>query len=122
MSITESSIDFKELNLDSEDVKIKGYFKIGSDGLLSSKVRLALSKSVIAESAKFRPLLKILGNELDYLEFDFQLSGLKDAANFKWLESEFKARLRESIPGFIERGLERKVEGVIKSFSLQPQE
>jgi len=63
-----------------------------------------------------------LGDELDYLEFDFQLSGLKDAVNFKWLESEFKARLRESIPGFIERGLERKVEDVIRSFSLQSQE
>ncbi|MDP8216537.1 MAG: hypothetical protein P9L98_04400 [Candidatus Kaelpia imicola] len=122
ISITESSVDFKKLNLDSEDVKIKGYFKIDSDNLLSSKIRLSLSKSVIAESAKFRPLLKILGDELDYLEFDFQLSGLKDAANFKWLESEFKARLRESIPGFVERGLERKVEEVVKSFSLQPQE
>jgi len=122
MSITKNSIDFKEMNLDSEDVRIKGYFKINSDDLLSSKVRLSLSKSVIAESAKFRPLLKILGDELDYLEFDFQLSGLKDAVNFKWLESEFKARLRESIPGFIERGLERKVEDVIRSFSLQSQE
>ena len=122
MSITDNSISFKDISLDSKDVKIDGYFKIDSSDFLSSKVRLALSKSVIAESSKFRPLLRILGDELDYMEFDFQLSGFKDVVNFKWLESEFKARLRESIPGFVERGLERKVEEVIKSFSLESQE
>jgi len=110
------------MNLDSENIKMEGYFKINSDDLLSSKIKLALSKNVIAESVKFKPLLKILGDELDYLEFDFQLSGPKDAVNFKWLESEFKTRLRDSIPGFIERGLERKVEEAMKSFSLEDQE
>ncbi|MDD5614256.1 MAG: hypothetical protein PHQ54_04200 [Candidatus Omnitrophica bacterium] len=114
--------NFEDISLDSDNIKIRGYLSIDSDNIISSKISLSLSKSVVAESVKLRPLMKILENELDYLVFDFQLSGFKNAVNFKWLESDFKDRLRRSIPGFIERGLERRVEDILRTFSATTEE
>ncbi|UCC94884.1 MAG: hypothetical protein JSW40_08750 [Candidatus Omnitrophota bacterium] len=107
----------ENINLDSQDVTLEGYFHVYVDDLVSSKLSLGLSRETLATSPKFRPLLRILGGEFSRLDFDFQLSGLLDRMNFKWLESDFKRRLQDSIPDFIERGIEKKVEGAIGSIS-----
>ena len=49
--------------------------------------------------------------------FDFKLSGELETMNFLWLESAFKKRLQDAIPGFIERKIERDIEKAIESIS-----
>jgi hypothetical protein len=102
----------ENINLKSFPVLMDGYYGV-EDAMVSSKMSLAISRQLLAKSPKFKPLVRLLGSQLHYFTFDFQLSGLVESMNFKWLDSEFKRRLRNKIPNFVERGIEQKVEAII---------
>lgn len=105
------------INLESSDVGLRGYFGISASDLVSSVILLRLSKNTIKESAKFKPLIRLLRDDFSSLEFDFKLSGLSNAMNFKWLKSDFKKKIQDAIPGFVERAIERKVEDAIEAIA-----
>ena len=109
-----------EIKLGSKDVNLSGHFKLGADDLVSSKLSLILSRELLKESPKFRPLLKLADPELNALNFNFQLSGILHAMNFKWLSSDFKKEAQDAIPNFIERKIEKDVEDIIESVQIPP--
>ncbi len=115
--ITDKTSEFKTISLDSEKLGLDGSFASYRTGLVSGKFFLSISQELLKDSAKFKPLLGILGKDVPVIDFDFQLSGMQGAMNFKWLESDFKSRLKDLLPGFVERGIERKVEEAIKDIS-----
>lgn len=106
-----------KISLESEDVSLNGYFSLYENDLVASRLSLALSRSLLVTSPKLKSLLALLEEDFSSLNFDFQLSGLMQAMNFKWLESDFKRKLRDSIPEFVQKGMEEKVEAVIESIS-----
>ena len=105
----------EDISFNYKGISLKGYFRQFRNDLVASKLSLGLSREILQKSPKFNSLLKLLGREFDSLSFDFQLSGVFDDLNFKWLDSKFKEKLKEKIPDFIERGIERKIEAIIKS-------
>ncbi len=109
------NLRFQDILLKSDDVNIGGYFHIDRHNLVSSYLSLALSKRLLGESRKFRPILKIFDEDVTALVFDFQLSGQQDAMNFQWLPSEHKRKIQERIPDFIERIIERNIDEMIES-------
>lgn len=104
-----------QFNLDSEMLKLMGYFNIDDNDLVSSKLSLLFPHKLLVNSAKFQLLLALLGERVCDLSFDFQLSGTYQAINFKWLESDFKTKLKKFLPNFMEKEVERKIENIIKS-------
>ncbi|MCP4653742.1 MAG: AsmA-like C-terminal region-containing protein [Candidatus Omnitrophica bacterium] len=111
--INNEEMSLKNITLRSKDVGLRGYYTVRSNDLISSKLSLFLSKELLSTSPKFRPLIKILSREAFFPDFDFQLSGVSSALNFKWLDSKFKQQLRDRVPNFVERGIERKIEAII---------
>jgi hypothetical protein len=105
---------FYDIQLVSGDVGIRGYFNVDKDKLVAGDLSLMFSKELLSESADFRPILKIFGEDAPVVIFDFQLSGRQDAMNFQWLPSEHKRRIQERIPDFIERTIERDIEEMIE--------
>ena len=103
-----------EIKLEAKDVNLSGYFNLGVNDLVSSKLSLAFSRELLKESASLAPLLKITDQASDALNFHFQLSGVLDAMNFQWLDSELKKEIQGAIPGFVERKIERGVENLIE--------
>ncbi|MBU0709365.1 MAG: AsmA-like C-terminal region-containing protein, partial [Candidatus Omnitrophica bacterium] len=117
-SIDSKGTSMQDLVLDAEDVNLNGYFSIAENGLVASKLSLALTKKLMEESSKLTPLLSILRREnFESLTFDFQLSGNFESMNFQWLKSELKSKLKHLIPDFIERKLQRNIESAIESIS-----
>lgn len=116
-SLTPSTQAFKSIRIYSNAVDLNGYYRLDKDGLVSSQLSLGLERGLLKNSTKFRPLLRILGKDAPDLRFDFQLSGTHKALNFQWLESDFKKRLRDSIPDFIERKIEKTVEEILEPIS-----
>lgn len=115
-TVNDEGAGLHELKLSSQDVNLSGYFKLGADDLVSSKLSLALSRELLKESPKFAPLLRLAADPGPAsLAFNFQLSGVLDAMNFQWLSSDFKKDVQGAIPGFIERKIERSVEDLIES-------
>ena len=105
----------ENIKLVAKDVAAGGYFGIYSGDLVKSAVSLTLSKDIIDQSEKLKPLIRLLRENFTSLDFDFQLSGIFNAMNFQWLKSDFKNKIQDALPGFIERGIERKVEEAIEA-------
>jgi len=117
-SVDDDASRLENIDLNSDNVTLKGDFSVSADDMVSSKLYLTFSGKLLDTSAKFKRLLKLLGKENARLvNFDFQLSGLFNAMNFQWLESDFKERLKELLPPMIERILERRIGKVVKSIS-----
>ena len=62
-----------------------------------------------------------MDKDFSSLSFNFQLSGLFQAMNFKWLESDFKQILQDMLPHWIENKLESEIENIIESISREQQ-
>jgi len=105
------------MRLDSDNVKLSGYFKLAQADTVSSKIALSFPRALLKGSPKFTPLLNLLNKKISILNFNFQLSGELNDMNFQWLQSDFKDELQKAIPDFAEAGFEEKVEGIIQSIS-----
>lgn len=115
--VTNESIGLKKINLYSKDLASKGNFTLYENDLVSSKLSLVLSKVLLKSSPKFSRLIKYLRKDTSTVSFNFQLSGLFHAMNFKWLESDFKQKLQELLPSRMEKRIEDEVEIIMESIS-----
>ena len=109
-SIDPEGAGIKDLHLASSDLTMAGAFHLGTNNMVASKLALTCSRDLLERSTKFKPLMRLVGKDVDALTFEFRLSGNLHQMNFLWLESDFKRKLRDAIPGFMERSVERKIE------------
>jgi len=115
--ITDTITQLDKMYLKAEEVGLAGIFRLENNELVSSKLSLTIATRLLKTSPKFQLLLALVDKDIPELTFNFQLSGVYKALNFKWLESDFKRKLQKILPGFIERGIEKKVERAIKSIA-----
>ena len=102
------------MSLNAENVNLNGYFNIYSNNRVEGKMYLDLSRELLGTSAKFRPLLNLLPKEASAVKFGFQLSGLLDSMNIKWMESAFKSDSQQVIPESMQRDIEEEIDEIIK--------
>jgi len=111
---TDFRIEFKRTALDkidivSDDVLLRGHYRVGEGEMVSSRLSLGLSPAIIKESRKLAALLRDQQEKPQHW-FEFQASGNIDAMNFQWLPSELKTHLQKKIPDFIERRIENIID------------
>jgi len=111
--VTDTVATLEKIKIEADQVAVDGFFKLEENDFVSSKLSILLAEKLLKKSAKFTLLLALIDKEADALSFDFQLSGVFNSVNFKWLESEFKGKLKKLLPGFVERGIENKIERAI---------
>ena len=116
-----AALKFKGILLNSANVNISGDFAIDKSSLVTSYLSLAFGKELLKESAKFRPILKIFGDDIPMVVFNFQLSGRQEAMNFQWMPSPHKNMIQERIPNFVERIIERRIDEMMAPAEV-PQE
>ncbi len=114
-SIDPEGAGIKDLHLASSVLTMAGAFHLGTNNMVASKLALTCNRGLLGRSTKFRPLMRLVGKDVAALTFEFRLSGNLHQMNFLWLESDFKHKLRDAIPNFMERSVEKKIEE-----SLQP--
>ncbi|MBM3252407.1 MAG: hypothetical protein FJZ11_06510 [Candidatus Omnitrophica bacterium] len=107
----------ENIKLDSPEIGLGGYFNISTDDLVSGELSLILSEKLLDSSPKFQRLLRLIGKDLSTVSFNFQMSGLYENMNFKWLDSEFKNGLKNLLPAGRERKIETEIESAIESIS-----
>ncbi len=105
------------IELVSSDVALGGAFHLGTNNMVASKLAFTCSRHLLERPIKFKPLMRLVGKDVGAFTFEFRLSGNLHNMNFLWLESDFKRRLREAIPGFMERSVERKIEESLQSLA-----
>lgn len=118
-SLSKELYRLENISLQSKDVKLSGYFDIFQNNLVSGRLSLGLSDTLLNTSPKFKRLLKLIGKDLSSVNFDFQTSGFYETMNFKWLESEFKMRLQKLLPSGMERKIQEEIEQAVESISKE---
>ena len=113
-SIDKERAQLSSIHLKTEDVHVSGYFGVDAKDLVYSKLSLALSQVLLRRSPEFKPILKMFSEDGALLGFDFQLSGKLNAMNFQWLPSDVKQKIQDRVPDFIERMIERNVDGLLE--------
>jgi len=111
-----------DIEINSLDVGLTGYFNVDKNNLVASKLSLSLSRAVLQESPKFNAILRMFEEDVPSLIFDFQLSGNQEAMNFQWLQSEFKQHIEDRIPNFVERMIDRKINAVLEGKTEEAQQ
>ncbi|MBM3248849.1 MAG: hypothetical protein FJZ10_05480 [Candidatus Omnitrophica bacterium] len=114
--ISDEISSLKDISLESDDINLDGYFNILANDLVSGKLSLVFSEQLLASSAKLTRLLRIL-KEVSTVNFDFQMSGLYQNMNFKWLASDFKNGLQKLLPAGRERNLEQQIEEAVANIT-----
>lgn len=114
--ISDEISSLKDISLESDDITLDGYFNILANDLVSGKLSLVFSEQLLASSAKLTRLLRIL-KEVSTVNFDFQMSGLYQNMNFKWLASDFKNGLQKLLPAGRERNLEQQIEEAVANIT-----
>lgn len=107
------NIDLRKISFKSRDLKTSGDLNLMEKEFVSGLLRLGFSSRLLKGSSKFRRLLNFLGEKAESLEFAFRLSGSRTALNFKWLNSDFKRRLKNLLPDSMEEDLEQQVEAIM---------
>jgi hypothetical protein len=113
--VNREGAEMYNMDLDSENVKIKGYFKLKENDLIASKIFVSLRRELLEKSPNFTPLLNLLDTKQELVKFNFQLSGNFHGMNFQWLKSDFKDDLQKTIPNFAKSNFEEKIGGIIES-------
>ena len=113
--VNNNGSSLNNINLESPEVTLKGYFALHENDLVFSWLSLAMSRKLLSTSPKFKALLKMVNKDVRLIPFDFRLSGLYNTMNFQWLNSEFKRKIRKAIPDFIEKIIQRRLEDSIKA-------
>jgi hypothetical protein len=106
----------ENLHLKTKTMALEGHYKVDDQSLVSSKLSMLMTRGLLNESPKLKRIMALFEKDVDSLTFDFQLSGLQSRMNFQWLQSEFKQRIQDRIPNFIERRIEQAID-----IMLQPE-
>ncbi len=117
--INEKGLRMRNIALTSDNINLNGYFNLNENNFVSSKFSLYLTRDLIKKSARLKYMLKKITKTIDPLQFNFRLSGRREALNFQWLTSDSKERLMEKIPKFILRKIENSVEDSIGDVSVK---
>ncbi len=109
-SVDQEKAGLHDIQLESEEMSIAGYFNIATNSLVSSTLSLSFSRELLAESRKCKLFLQLFEPDMPAMDFGFKLSGDQHAMNFQWLPSDIKMKIQDRIPDFIERKIERSID------------
>ncbi|GEM_PF-2753898 len=107
------SMALEDLRLRTPDLDLSGFFRVDADDLVSSRIFMRFSEKVLNGSPIGRKIIGLVP-EAWALPFEFRLSGNFHHMNFQWDDSPLKRKVRQRIPHFIERTIERRVEEIAK--------
>lgn len=110
-SLSKTAIKVEEIKLLSPDVICEAHWDTNSkiDGLF----RLKMAAELLKKSESFRKLINLAKINDPYIEFSFLLGGMPRAVRIMWLKGEFKDRIEQGLPDWIERRIEKDLNKMI---------
>ena len=96
-----------------KDAILKANIQIDKDRQLSSYLNANFSQNILVESAQFRRLLKMIGQQSRFVEFPFVISGTIHNPRLQWLRNDFKRSLERVIPAWYRRNMQNEINSVV---------
>ena len=96
-----------------KDAILRANIQIDKDRQLSSYLNANFSQNILVESAQFRRLLKMIGQQSRFVEFPFVISGTIHNPRLQWLRNDFKRSLERVIPAWYRRNMQNEINSVV---------
>lgn len=96
-----------------KDAILRANIQINKDGQLATYLNARFSQNILAESAQFRRLLKMIGQQSKFVEFPFVISGTIHNPRLQWLRNDFKRSLERVIPAWYRRNMQNEINSVV---------
>ncbi len=103
------NVKLTDIQLDVDDLKLRGSLVLKEDVTLNSRFSLYLTKRFIQNSKYLRSGLSRAGSE-DPVQFDFKVSGYASSPNFEWADTDAKRQIQTRLPDFIERIVDDRIQ------------
>lgn len=97
---------FDKISVSAGDISLKGSMKIKSTKKLNGNLSVKLSTALLKESFKLRLLFFIIGEKLEYQDFEFEIGGFPGSPQIKWLSTRF----RENVMKYLSEGGKQSIE------------
>ncbi|MBF0504825.1 MAG: hypothetical protein HQL14_06955 [Candidatus Omnitrophica bacterium] len=107
--IDEDSKNLDDFKLHTDDLDLSGFFYLDAQDLVSSRISVRFSKTLLGQSPIGRNLMGLV-REAWALPFEFKLSGNIYKMNFQWDKSPLKDKVRQHIFPFMEKIIDQQVE------------
>lgn len=103
------------IKLYSSDIMLNAYWDTNSK--IEGVVNLKIASKILNQSVQFRKLLRLTKTKTPYIDFKFLLGGIPKATRFMWAKNEFKERIEKSLPTWIKRSIEKRLDEAINDLS-----
>lgn len=116
-SISREAIKVRGVKLYGSDIMLNAYWNIKSG--VEGTVNLKIASKVLNQSRQFKKLLRLTKIKTPYIDFKFLLGGIPKATRFMWAKGEFKEKLQKSLPAWIKRTIENRLDKAIDELSAR---
>lgn len=102
------------LRLHSPNIYLEADLTLKDRQKIKGNILARLSNNILRESFKMRLLFLLMGENLPYADFEFEIGGLLKSPHVKWLDTNFRKKVMRYLSESGQKAMEKEVEKAIK--------
>ena len=114
-SISKGIVSMDEMKLSNPDITLDSHWN--TNGKIEGVLNLKVSSGLLSESKPFKKLLNLTQTKKPYIDFSFLLGGIPKTVRAMWVKGEFKDKIKEGLPAWIRRRIERELDSIVDELS-----
>ncbi|MFA4991789.1 MAG: hypothetical protein WC569_04330 [Candidatus Omnitrophota bacterium] len=118
VSRKDNEVLFDSVRILSKDIDLKANVKLKDLEKVNGEMSVRLSNALLKESFRLRMLFFMIGEQLPYEDFEFEIGGMVGFPHLKWLDTAFKESIMRYLSASgklaMERSLEEAIDQLIK--------
>ena len=116
-SISKDTVSMGDIILKNPDITLDSHWN--SNGKIEGALNLRVASRLLGESKPFKRLLNLIQTEKPYIDLSFLLGGIPKTARAMLMKGEFKDKIKEGLPAWAERRIERELEILVDELSSE---
>lgn len=109
-SLPNKEVMFDKIVLNDQGMDLRGNIRLKNTRKISGNLSVRLSTALLKESFKLRLLFFLIGERLEYQDFDFEIGGFVNSPQIKWLSTRFKENIMKYLSGGGRKSIEDTLE------------
>ncbi|MEW6075550.1 MAG: hypothetical protein AB1530_04495 [Candidatus Omnitrophota bacterium] len=115
-TLSQELVRMRGLSLRSKDFMMDAHWD--TNGRVEGEMDIQMSSELLNQSVSFKKLLSLTKIKKPYIDFKFMLGGVPRAVRVLWLRGEFKEKIKEELPDWMERSIQKSLDQAIDELSV----
>ncbi|RJO63759.1 MAG: hypothetical protein C4540_06360 [Candidatus Omnitrophota bacterium] len=118
-SLSQELVRVRGFSLRSKDLMMDAHWN--TNGRVEGVMDIQMSSELLNQSVSFKKLLNLTRIKKPYIDFKFMLGGLPKAVRVLWLKGEFKEKIKQGLPDWAEKSIQKNLDQAIDELSVSQQ-